>query len=131
MRGIFEFDVANHGGIVVEKEKSGQCFLSLVGPANEVQLPCHSTFFANNKLQALKEAFYRPYGPNLINLLATALMFAAVVYFQGFRVDLNVKSVKMRGQTGNYPIRLFYTSTMPIILQCYYSFTFSPVFWPG
>lgn len=77
----------------------------------------HQFFFSSNKLNAIKEAFYRPYGPNLMNLVVTLMIFALVVYFQGFRVDLNVKSNKMRGQTGNYPIRLFYTSTMPIILQ--------------
>merc|ERR1712060_526981 len=35
----------------------------------------------------------------------------------GFRVDLAVKYQKMRGQTGSYPIKLFYTSNIPIILQ--------------
>merc|ERR1711967_194275 len=36
---------------------------------------------------------------------------------QGFRIDLPIKSKVMRGYTGNYPIKLFYTSNMPIILQ--------------
>lgn len=40
-----------------------------------------------------------------------------VIYFQGFRVDLPVKYQKMRGQQGSYPIKLFYTSNIPIILQ--------------
>ena len=34
----------------------------------------------------------------------------------GFRVDLPVRSKKARGQQGSYPIKLFYTSNMPIIL---------------
>ena len=37
--------------------------------------------------------------------------------FQGFRVDLPVKSAKYRGQYSTYPIKLFYTSNIPIILQ--------------
>merc|ERR1719364_496105 len=66
---------------------------------------------------ALKEAFYRQSAPNLTNLLATVLVFVVVIYFQGFRVDLPVKNQKVRGQMGSYPIKLFYTSNIPIILQ--------------
>lgn len=37
--------------------------------------------------------------------------------FQGFRVDLPIKSARYRGQYNTYPIKLFYTSNIPIILQ--------------
>merc|ERR550537_1903105 len=70
-----------------------------------------------DKVHALKEAFYRQHAPNITNLLATVLVFFIVIYFQGFRVDLAVKYEKVRGQQGSYPIKLFYTSNMPIILQ--------------
>merc|ERR1711865_414748 len=70
-----------------------------------------------DKVQALKEAFYRQSAPNLTNLLATILVFFIVIYFQGFRVDLPVTYQKVRGQQGSYPIKLFYTSNIPIILQ--------------
>lgn len=53
----------------------------------------------------------------MTNLLATVLVFLIVIYFQGFRVDLPVRSKRARGQQGSYPIKLFYTSNMPIILQ--------------
>merc|ERR1712100_189928 len=51
------------------------------------------------------------------SLFATVLVFFVVIYFQGFRVDLAVKYAKVRGQMGSYPIKLFYTSNIPIILQ--------------
>jgi protein transport protein SEC61 subunit alpha len=70
-----------------------------------------------DKARALKEAFYRQNLPNVFNLLATVLVFVIVIYFQGFRVDLPVKNAKYRGQQGSYPIKLFYTSNIPIILQ--------------
>lgn len=35
---------------------------------------------------------------------------------QGFRVDLPVRNKRSRGQQSTYPIKLFYTSNMPIIL---------------
>lgn len=71
----------------------------------------------NDKVRALREAFYRSNLPNLTNLLATIVVFAVVIYFQGFRVDLPIKSTRYRGQTTTYPIKLFYTSNIPIILQ--------------
>eukprot|EP01086_Lenisia_limosa_P012821 TRINITY_DN41430_c0_g1_i1.p1 TRINITY_DN41430_c0_g1~~TRINITY_DN41430_c0_g1_i1.p1 ORF type:complete len:482 (-),score=141.71 TRINITY_DN41430_c0_g1_i1:36-1451(-) len=77
----------------------------------------HLLLTRSDKVRALKEAFYREGLPNITNLLATVLVFVIVVYFQGFRVDLPVKSARARGYRATYPIRLFYTSNMPIILQ--------------
>ena len=77
----------------------------------------HLLITRSDKFRALKEAFYRQNLPNVTNLLATVLIFVIVIYFQGWRVDLQVKYQKYRGQQGSYPIKLFYTSNMPIILQ--------------
>merc|ERR1712010_212770 len=77
----------------------------------------HLVVTRNDKLKALKEAFYRQNLPNLTNMMATVLVFLVVIYFQGFRVDLPVKYRSQRGMQGSYPIKLFYTSNMPIILQ--------------
>ena len=52
-----------------------------------------------------------------MNLGATVFIFGVVIYFQGFRVDLPIKSARYRGQYSSYPIKLFYTSNIPIILQ--------------
>ena len=60
---------------------------------------------------------YRQNLPNLTNLLATILIFVVVIYFQGWRVDIPVTYQKYRGHKGSYPIKFFYTSNMPIILQ--------------
>src|SRR5271156_284061 len=70
-----------------------------------------------DKQRALQEAFYRQNLPNIMNLLATLIVFAAVIYLQGFRVEIPVKSSRQRGARGSYPVRLFYTSNMPIMLQ--------------
>merc|ERR1719310_2249372 len=77
----------------------------------------HLLFTRSGKITALKEAFYRQNAPNITSLFATVLVFFVVIYFQGFRVDLQVKYTKIRGQMGSYPIKLFYTSNIPIILQ--------------
>lgn len=47
------------------------------------------------------------------------MSYVLMIYFlpQGFRVDLPIKSARYRGQYSSYPIKLFYTSNIPIILQ--------------
>lgn len=77
----------------------------------------HLMITRSNKMRALKEAFYRSNLPNITNLVSTVVIFLVVIYFQGWRVDLPIKYAKYRGQQGKYPIKLFYTSNMPIILQ--------------
>jgi len=70
-----------------------------------------------DKIRALREAFFRQNLPNVTNLLATVVVFAVVIYLQGFRVDLDVKYKRQRAGQGSYPIKLFYTSNIPIMLQ--------------
>merc|ERR1711959_329120 len=70
-----------------------------------------------DKIRALKEAFYRQNLPNLTNLLATILVFLVVIYFQGFKVHVNIKQKGQKGAQTQFPIKLFYTSNIPIILQ--------------
>lgn len=76
----------------------------------------HLLVTRTDKVQALREAFFRQNLPNITNLLATIFVFLIVVYLQGFRVVLPVRAKNARGQQGSYPIKLFYTSNMPIIL---------------
>ena len=68
-----------------------------------------------NKLSAIREAFYRKNLPNLTNLMATVLMFIIITYFQGLRIDLPVKTTKLRGTQGQtkYPIK--YKWEIPIL----------------
>ncbi|KAJ3445697.1 protein transport protein sec61 subunit alpha isoform [Anaeramoeba flamelloides] len=77
----------------------------------------HFLITRKDKTRALKEAFYRRNLPNITNLLATVIIFLTVIYFQSFRVELPLRSQRVKGNAGTYPIKLFYTSNMPIILQ--------------
>jgi len=77
----------------------------------------HLLITRSDKVRALKEAFFRTNLPNISNLMATIIVIALVIYFQGFRVEIPVSSSTVRGQTGTYPIKLFYTSNIPIMLQ--------------
>ncbi|CAA6664293.1 unnamed protein product [Spirodela intermedia] len=64
----------------------------------------HLLITRTDKIRALREAFYRQNLPNVTNLLATVFVFS-------FEVE------ECPCQQGSYPIKLFYTSNMPIILQ--------------
>jgi protein transport protein SEC61 subunit alpha len=77
----------------------------------------HLLFTWNDKGRALREAMWRDRLPNVMNLVATVLVFAVVTYLQGFRIEIPVKSNRSRGLRGTYPVKLFYTSNMPIMLQ--------------
>merc|ERR1712087_191975 len=78
----------------------------------------HLMLARSDKARALKEACFRTNLPNLTNLMATIIVFLVVIYVQGFRVDLPLKHVKARGYSNQtYPIKLFYTSNIPVILQ--------------
>ncbi|KNC77732.1 protein transporter Sec61 subunit alpha isoform 2 [Sphaeroforma arctica JP610] len=117
--GISLFIATNICETIVWKAFSPQTFN--VGRGNEFEGAVIATFDLlikrPNKVGALKEAFYRQNMPNLMNLFATIFIFVVVIYLQGFKIDLKIKSSKFRGQDMTYPIKLFYTSNIPIILQ--------------
>ncbi|CAF4208112.1 unnamed protein product, partial [Rotaria sp. Silwood2] len=71
----------------------------------------------HDKIQALYDTFFREDLPNLLNLLATIIVFAIAIYLQSFHVDVPIKSVRYRGQISSYPIRLLHASYKPIILH--------------
>lgn len=76
----------------------------------------HYLFTQDNKLKALRMAFFREGLPNCGNLIATVVVFVVVIYLQGFKVTL-ARRHKRSGFTAPLDIKLFYTSNIPIILQ--------------
>jgi len=76
-----------------------------------------AALFSPNKLHSLFRAFFRQEGSNVLNVISTVLMFALIVYVQGFRIEIPIQSSRAKGLTSTYPIRLFYTNSVPIMLQ--------------
>ncbi|KAM0686334.1 translocon subunit [Conglomerata obtusa] len=79
----------------------------------------HLIFTRKNKFNAVYESFFRQNLPNLYALFSTVLIFCVVIYFHGMRVELPLESTTVKGQAGRWPIKLFYSSTTPIIVQSY------------
>src|SRR6476660_5047447 len=55
--------------------------------------------------------------PSIFGLIVTSLVLLALVYVQGIHVDIPIVSTKYRGFTAVYPIKLLYTSNIPVILS--------------
>src|SRR6187549_3295886 len=65
----------------------------------------------------LSNAFFRSGQlPSIFGLIVTSLVLLALVYVQGIHVDIPIVSTKYRGFTAVYPIKLLYTSNIPVIL---------------
>lgn len=77
----------------------------------------HLLAVRKDKKRALVEAFYRQNLPNMFQVLSTIFVFLFVLYLQGFRYEIPIRSTNVRGHMGSYPIKLFYTSNTPIMLQ--------------
>ncbi|CAN6805675.1 unnamed protein product, partial [Brassica oleracea] len=73
-----------------------------------------SSFSLPESLLSALTSFFRR---GMYGLGSGISLFIATNIFQGPRVVLPMRSKNARGQQGSYPIKLFYTSNMPIILQ--------------
>ncbi|MHA1859819.1 MAG: preprotein translocase subunit SecY [Candidatus Asgardarchaeia archaeon] len=59
----------------------------------------------------------RPYYlPDVLGLLSTILIFLVVVYVESIRVEIPVVHARYKGFASKYPIKLLYTSNIPVIL---------------
>jgi preprotein translocase SecY subunit len=54
--------------------------------------------------------------PSLFGLSLTVAVILVLVYIEGIHVDIPIVSTKYRGFTAVYPIKLLYTSVIPVIL---------------
>lgn len=77
----------------------------------------HMLLTRPNKISALHKAFYRTSSANLFNIITTIIVFFIVIYFQGFKYEVKITHKQQPGVYRTYPIKLFYSSNIPIILQ--------------
>ncbi|CAN6318033.1 unnamed protein product [Urochloa humidicola] len=66
---------------------------------------------------ALVGTLLRRHLPNATSLVATGLVMLAAVYLEGVKLLLPLQARDWRGMIGTFPIKLLYTSTMPIMLH--------------
>jgi len=54
--------------------------------------------------------------PSLFSLIVTFVIFGAVIWMESVRVEIPLQYAKYRGMKARYPIKLLYTSNIPVIL---------------
>ena len=70
-----------------------------------------------NKVEAIYRSFYRKRVPNLSSLISTFIFFIIIIYLQGIRKEIKINSRHVPGHYYTQPIKLFYCSNTPIILE--------------
>jgi protein transport protein SEC61 subunit alpha len=76
----------------------------------------HLLITSPNKLEAVRQIFMREGLPNLSNVIATVLVFLIVIYVEGLKHTIRLTSPTAGSMQQEFPIKLFYTSNMPIII---------------
>ncbi|MFW9910722.1 MAG: preprotein translocase subunit SecY, partial [Candidatus Thorarchaeota archaeon] len=56
------------------------------------------------------------FDPSMLALIVTFVIFAAVLYMESVRIEIPLQYAKYRGMKARYPIKLLYTSNIPVIL---------------
>ncbi|MBD3404899.1 MAG: preprotein translocase subunit SecY [Candidatus Lokiarchaeota archaeon] len=56
------------------------------------------------------------FNPSILSLIITLGIFFGVLYMEGVRVEIPLQYAKYRGMKARYPIKLLYTSNIPVIL---------------
>ena len=77
----------------------------------------HSLFTRPDKLNALYDAFFRANMPNMINVIATVVMLAIVVYFSDFKVNIPLAFNNSQATPQPFSVKLFYTSITPLYMS--------------
>ena len=77
----------------------------------------HFLITKKSKYQALSLAFFRQSAPNLSQVLATILIILLVIYLWSFKIEIKLCNKKMPGASFSQPIKLFYSSTTPVIVM--------------
>ena len=77
----------------------------------------HFLITKKSKYQALSLSFFRQSAPNLSQVLVTILIILLVIYLWRFKIEIKLCNKKMPGATFPHPIKLFYSSTTPVIIM--------------
>ncbi|MFW9960191.1 MAG: preprotein translocase subunit SecY, partial [Candidatus Thorarchaeota archaeon] len=56
------------------------------------------------------------YTPSIFSLIITFVIFGMVIWMESVRVEIPLQYAKYRGMKARYPIKLLYTSNIPVIL---------------
>ncbi|KAJ9094051.1 hypothetical protein QFC21_006152 [Naganishia friedmannii] len=116
--GISNFIAGATASTILSSALSLSWIATIAGPQYQGSLVAliHTLVKSHSRSRALKLVFYRDYLPNVWGFLTTALLFLACVFIQSFRTEVALKNMRARGMRVNYPVKLLYTSSIPLII---------------
>ncbi|ODV81428.1 SecY protein [Suhomyces tanzawaensis NRRL Y-17324] len=74
-----------------------------------------SIFNLSQLNSSIVNAFTRLQLPNLNQFYISLLTILAIIGLQNYRIELPIRSTKVRGMNNVYPIRLLYTGALPVL----------------
>lgn len=114
--GIMAFIAAN-----AATKFSGSLFGILTNPvtqeSNGVVIQLFKNIFNKPFTNAIYDVFARSDEANFIQVYLVIGVLALIAYLHHFRMDVSIKSSKVRSMVSNYPIRLFYCGALPILFS--------------
>lgn len=92
-------------------------FLSntLTGQSNGTVIQLFRGIFGGSITSSIYNLFTRSDEVNMTQIYLVIIALAAVAYLQNFRMDVSIKSAKVRSMVSTYPIRFFYCGALPIL----------------
>lgn len=90
---------------------------SLNSQSNGVIIQLFRNLFNKSFPNAIYDIFTRKFDVNLTQIYLVILTLLLISYFHHFRTDISIKSSKVRSMVSNYPIRLFYCGSLPILFS--------------
>ncbi|CCH46605.1 putative membrane protein [Wickerhamomyces ciferrii] len=66
---------------------------------------------------AILESFTRSYLPNLTQVYLTIGIVLVLIYLQNFRLELPIRSNRVRSVSNVFPIKLLYTGSLPLLFS--------------
>lgn len=73
------------------------------------------SIFSGSITSSIYNLFTRSEETNLTQIYLVIIALAAVAYLQNFRMDVSIKSAKVRSMMSSYPIRFLYCGALPIL----------------
>lgn len=72
-------------------------------------------FSFKNKFSSLRSILFRSEGLSFVQFLVCIAVFATFMYTLNIRIDVPIRSSRVRGVRQNFPLKLLYTSVIPLI----------------
>ncbi|MHC1586777.1 MAG: preprotein translocase subunit SecY, partial [Candidatus Hecatellaceae archaeon] len=54
--------------------------------------------------------------PDMVGFISMVILFIAIIYLEGLRVEIPISHARFRGFRASYPVKFFYVSNIPVIL---------------